>query len=554
MGHDGDPLDRGRAALRVGDADAARSAFAGIDPPTGDSLEGLAQAAFIAREFDEAIRRWEQAYAAHRAAGDGAGAVRAARNLGCVHGSVRGDWAVANGWIARASRLLPATDAGSEPGWIALTRGMFEGDRAVKDRCFEQARSVAMVCDDTTLLAGSLAYLGASLVHEGRTEEGMVHLDEALAAVLGEEVGDLIVIEEIFCQLFSACEHAQDVDRADQWLRAGDALARRRNLPAVAAYCHTHFGGVLTAAGRWDEAEATLTEALRLWVLGQRTLRTGALARLAGLRVRQGRLDEAEQLLDGLPLDWETSRPWAELLLAQGRVDRACELLERTLAGADPAAPAAIPLRTLLVDAHLAKGDTASAAAALDGLAEDPGTPYLRALVALARGRVAAAQGDPAAERFLLDAVDGFTRAGLPLESARSHLVLADACRSVRPELALAAARTALDGFERLRAARYVDAAVSLLRSLGVRVAPVREGLGRLSGREAEVFALMAEGLSNPEIADRLVISRKTVEHHVGHVLAKLGLRTRAEAAAYAVKHGPAQERPAPRREGSALE
>jgi hypothetical protein len=66
----------------------------------------------------------------------------------------------------------------------------------------------------------------------------------------------------------------------------------------VSAFCRTHYGGVLTAAGRWTEADLALTEAIGLWGLGERSrLRAGAVVRLAGLRVRQGRWAEAEQLL-----------------------------------------------------------------------------------------------------------------------------------------------------------------------------------------------------------------------------------------------------------------
>jgi DNA-binding CsgD family transcriptional regulator len=535
-----DAVAQGREALRVGDPVGARSAFeeALTDGASGAALEGMSAASYVLLEFSRSIDEMERAYAAFRSHHDGPGAVRTARTLGYLHGTTTGDWAIAGGWIARAKTLLVDQPDSSERGWVALTEGMFEGNRAVKERHYARALDVGRTTSDAELVFCTLAYLGASLVHDDRVEEGMLLLDEALAAVAGGEVEDFVIVEEIFCQMFSACERAQDIGRAEQWIRVGEAIAESRRLPAVSAYCRTHYGGILTAAGRWPEADDALTEAVRLWALGRRTLRAGAVVRLADLRVRQGRLEEAAQLLDGMSDNPEASLPLASVQLARGERAVARETLERALQRTGPRSSGAVPLLALLIDIELADGDLVAAETTAHGLvvcADGHPSAYTAAVLALARGRIGLAGGsDP--RGWLRDALVGFANAQLPLEAALCRLDLARAFKQESPEVAVAEARIALLEFERLAAARQVDATQSLLRDLGARVSPARTGGNTLTRREQDVLALLGEGFSNPEIAQRLFISRKTVEHHVGNVLDKLGLRNRAEAAAYAVR------------------
>jgi DNA-binding NarL/FixJ family response regulator len=138
------------------------------------------------------------------------------------------------------------------------------------------------------------------------------------------------------------------------------------------------------------------------------------------------------------------------------------------------------------------------------------------------------------------------------LEEAEALLALVDdqgdvalpaaAVRLARGEPAVAAiseARSALAVFERLGASTDADMTASLLRSLGVAAGQRPRTLHELTRREQEVLSLVGLGLSNPEIAERLFISRKTASHHVSNVLAKLGMRNRAEAAAYVTRNRP---------------
>jgi DNA-binding NarL/FixJ family response regulator len=72
----------------------------------------------------------------------------------------------------------------------------------------------------------------------------------------------------------------------------------------------------------------------------------------------------------------------------------------------------------------------------------------------------------------------------------------------------------------------------------GHRLPRRREGLAGLTAREVEVLVLLARGLSNKQIAERLVITPKTAGNHVEHIYTKIDASSRAAAAMFAVQHG----------------
>ena len=539
-------IDRGRAALRDGDAAGARRAFGSAlaEAESGEALEGLAEALYLEREYAAAAAHYERAYAAYRRERRGMAAGRAARAVAWITGNVFGDWAVQSGWFARAVTILEeAGEDRAERGWVLIIRAELEPGAQVREALLGDAIAVGRRFGDPDVEFGALSYLGGVYLMTGRVEQGLVLFDEALAAICAGELREVATVDSIMCGLFWACELVNDVPRADQWMRAAADLLRRRNV--VAAFCRAHYGGILTAAGRWSEAERELLQAARHFDRGMPQRRAAAMIRLADLRVRQGRLEEAGLLLDGLDRHPDAVRTVAALQLARGEVALARDLLERATAAPDDEVPTVGeftmvgPLLALLVDVHLEEGDLGAAERAarrLDLVAVAQRGPYLKAAAALARGRLCVASGQGDARACLHEALEGFSRAELPMELARTRLEMARALSGRAPEVAVAEARAALGDFERLEAARHADAAGALLRSLGAPVRTGPKGVGALTRREAKVLELVGAGLSNPEIAERLYITRKTVEHHVGNLLAKLGLRNRAEAAAWATR------------------
>lgn len=349
--------------------------------------------------------------------------------------------------------------------------------------------------------------------------------------------------------MLTACDRAADLARAEEWCRIAEDFARRHcpHPNPFAATCRTIYGGVLTATGRWPEADEVLAGALRTFESGHRAMRVDALIRLADLRLRQGRLEEARQFLQGYEDHPEAARPVAALSLEEGQPAVATALLQRRLRQLGPETLQAVPLLMLLVAAQVAQGDVAEARATADrlaALADSSRSPAIAGAAELAAARISgAAGGDPVPH--LEAALHRFFQVGMPLELAQTRLELARALVGREPPVAAAEARAALTAFEGLGATRDADAAARVLRQLdaGGRRGP--KGYGVLTRRQQEVLELLGLGLRNEQIAGRLYISRRTAEHHVATILSKLGLATRAEAAAYAARPRPEEIRTA---------
>ncbi|QSB14461.1 helix-turn-helix transcriptional regulator [Natronosporangium hydrolyticum] len=550
-----DQLLAGDQALASGDWAAARAAFTSAlesgDEPV--ALAGLGEALWWLGEFPTAIGYRERAYAAYRrrdAPDDAGRAAELAVRLAIDHWANLGNAAAAAGWAARADRIVAAAGLAPLAGWVRLLEAYDAVDPKEAEALARQACEAARAHRDLDLELCALSQLGTALVGQGRVKEGLRHLDEAMAGALaGEGTPGTVVYTS--CNTIMSGNACAAYARVVQWVRAADRFTSRYGCPYLFAYCRARYAAVLVAVGDWAQAEEELAVAIAATRNALPALHGEALAVSAGLRLCQGRLEEAERLVAGLTDHPAAAAVTARLALLRARPAQAELVARRRLADAGETSLRGMGLVALLGEARIDQGDPAAALAlgqelielgrlqeceVAEGYGERLCGQAYAAGAALAEPESSTIAPDQAREH-LSRAAATFVRLGMPYEAARSRWLLATAVRHETVDRAAAEAQAAFDTFCGLGADRDADAAAALLRELGIPAARVGpRDPASLTSREREVLELLAEGLSNPEIAERLYLSRRTVEHHVARVLAKLGLRSRAEAAAEAVR------------------
>ena len=540
-GRGGEQCLDGWRALEAARWQEARESFeAALETEeSADAHDGLGLALWFLGSVAEGIAARERAFEQY---------LRARRCDEAAHTAVwvshqhllAGRASAARGWLSRAERAVEDTDCGEGQGWVAVERARHA---ASLDECAEHARramAIARESGASDLEVFALSLLGKVEVSAGRRDEGMRLLEEAMAAASAGRVRNVHTLAEAYCNLIMACTGAGEWERAGEWCEMVDDFAREHGTMPLLGACRTIHADVLLARGRWPEAERALQSALDTHARYVPAMGAPTIGTLADLRIRQGRLAEAEQLLAGREEHPSSLRALAHLRIAEDQPQMAAALLERGLAVATGDAVHDTQLLAPLVDARLACGDTAGAEEAAGRLAELARRSEIRMIearadLAAARVHLAAGRSQEAVEPARR-ALIAFSRLAMPLDTGEARLELARALGGGAPDLACDEARTALAAFRQLGASRAMDAAAAVLRQLGQASGARPRGHGELTSREQEVLDLLVLGMSNAQIAQSLFISEKTAGHHVSHILSKLGVRNRAEAAAYGAR------------------
>ncbi|WP_028063689.1 helix-turn-helix transcriptional regulator [Solirubrobacter soli] len=507
-----------------------------LGPPTVDLLDRAAQAARHSGDPERAVARCREALALEAEPG------RRARLYERLGEYQFWDDSAALACYEEALRLAPG-----DPRVLAA-----KGHALMGLRRWEESRA----CCEAALDAGAAPRitLAVVLTFLGDAEAGEAHARRALElAASGEETA------RAYLHLGEVLRVRGDHAGALAAMVDGEREAARLGLRgSFGHFMYVNGADDLLRLGRWDEAATRVREAARMDLSRTaRPLRRG----IAGqLFVARGELEAARAELDAaadddLPAEFRTPLATARamLALAEGNPVAAAVHVDGALGGVeDPFYTAPLYALGVRVEAELAERERAHrrapgferAHALLAHLEALAGPPDSVAHLALARAEAARVAGSPAPELWeraatLFDALaEPYPAAYARVHGAEATL-LAGGAKAAAAEVLGAAREVA----ESLGAVPLRDAAEALARRarLDMRAAPpaaVDEDHAGLTSREVEVLRLLADGLTNREIGERLFISSKTVGAHMAHIYAKLGVHSRVEAAGRARQLG----------------
>jgi DNA-binding CsgD family transcriptional regulator len=410
--------------------------------------------------------------------------------------------------------------------------------------------------------AHGLAILGIITAQRGELESGLAALDTsfALACRTGDIEGIVRAATNRMYLLYTAGRVAEALDMARNGRHAARSLGAP---PALTSVLDNNTAAVLTATGRWAEADQLLAE-----LIGESHANVTRYLQLLQLELAVGRgeRDHAEELARALrdsPEDPRLLGPLhaclAEQALNAGDLVTAADEVLHGLAALKGAALAGEEIRLLAAGARLS-ADLASLPgaarpadiapgweSAADGLARRArlirdehggGQPEVAAFGGLVDAEIARQQGRDKRANWRTVA-DAWQRLGQPYREAYARLREAEsAVRAGRRDQAARALAACESLAAQLPAAPVLALAGELAqraRLTGQPRSDARPAAARaqfdLTNREADVLALLVQGDSNRQIARALFISDRTVAVHVSRILGKLGVRNRTEAA-----------------------